>query len=610
MRLNAACLFLLASLGLFFACAQSPQTLGFLSSDAGDVPDVVAVHDAQADQTSPSFGDSGLASPACQMAASNKTAVGCEFFTMTPDAAQFSGSCYAAFISNGGSSDVTISVDIAGAPVTDFADFVRTPTGSGLSLALTPLGGKGNVLPAGKVAILFLSGSFNQDPETFSCPTGVNPPVTVTDTSTRGTGVTPAFHITTDSPVTAYDMFPYGGGQSAITAATLLIPAHSWGTNYVAVTPIDESTQDFGGSPWIGIVGSQDGTEVSIRPTSDIVGGGTLAGAAAGAVRTYKVDRGQVLEFLQNKELVGSTIQSTNPVGVFGGATCVEVPDYNTKACDSIHQQIPPVHALGSEYVYSRYRDRYTKIAETPPVRIVGAVDGTTLTYDPAAPAGAPTTLKAQQMVQFNASDSFTVRSQDDKHPFYIAAFMTGCSGYATIAYGGTLDAGDEEGGSEADSSVMSQAMNDCRGDPEFVNLVPPGEFVPEYTFFTDPTYPETELVVVRQKGQSGFADVQLDCLSGNVTGWTDVGTEGKYQVARVDLVTGNFQKVGSCDNGQHQMSSTVPFGVTVWGWGSGATGGGADPNTERLQWPYSQCVSYAYPAGMSIAAINSVVVQ
>ncbi len=152
--------------------------------------------------------------------------------------------------------------------------------------------------------------------------------------------------------------------------------------------------------------------------------------------------------------------------------------------------------------------------------------------------------------------------------------------------------------------------MNDCRGDPEFVNLVPPGEFVSNYVFFTDPTYPETELVVVRPKGPSGFADVQLDCLNGNVTGWKDVGAGGQYQVARVDLVSGNFEKQGSCDNGQHRMTSTVPFGVTVWGWGSGATGGGEDPSTMRLVFPYTQCVSYAYPAGMSIAAINSVVVQ
>ena len=40
----------------------------------------------------------------------------------------------------------------------------------------------------------------------------------------------------------------------------------------------------------------------------------------------------------------------------------------------------------------------------------------------------------------------------------------------------------------------------DCRGDPEFVNIVPPEQYLSQYTFFTDPTYPETNLVLTREK--------------------------------------------------------------------------------------------------------------
>ena len=65
-----------------------------------------------------------------------------------------------------------------------------------------------------------------------------------------------------------------------------------------------------------------------------------------------------------------------------------------------------------------------------------------------------------------------------------------------------------------------------------------------------------------------------LDCLGTRLTGWAAVGTSGKYQYTRIDLVTGNFTKVGNCDNGLHQMSSAGAFGLTVWGWGSAATGG------------------------------------
>jgi hypothetical protein len=105
----------------------------------------------------------------------------------------------------------------------------------------------------------------------------------------------------------------------------------------------------------------------------------------------------------------------------------------------------------------------------------------------------------------------------------------------------------------------------------------------------------------VRNLGPSGFADVTLDC-AGVLTGWQPIGTSGKYEYTRFDLVTGNFQGTGSCTNGRQSMTSTVPFGVTVWGWGSAATG-------EVGSGFYTQYVSYAYPAGQSVAPINQIVI-
>jgi hypothetical protein len=46
---------------------------------------------------------------------------------------------------------------------------------------------------------------------------------------------------------------------------------------------------------------------------------------------------------------------------------------------------------------------------------------------------------------------------------------------------------------------------------------------------------------------------------------------------------------VGACNAGRHEIQSPAPFGVSVWGW---------DDTT-----------SYAYPAGMGVAAINDVVI-
>lgn len=125
-------------------------------------------------------------------------------------------------------------------------------------------------------------------------------------------------------------------------------------------------------------------------------------------------------------------------------------------------------------------------------------------------------------------------------------------------------------------------------GDPEWVNVLPPAQFIKEYAFVTDPTYAITTLTLTRAKESGAFSDVTVDCV-GTVTGWQPVGASGAYEVARVDLVRGG-KGVGSCSNGAHTASSKSPFGVVVWG----------------VDW----WASYAYPAGGSAFKINDVVVQ
>ena len=104
------------------------------------------------------------------------------------------------------------------------------------------------------------------------------------------------------------------------------------------------------------------------------------------------------------------------------------------------------------------------------------------------------------------------------------------------------------------------------------VNVIPPDQWLNSYIFFSDPTYPETNLVFVRKKAPDNtFHDVTLDC-SGVLGGWTNIDAAGTYQLTRADVQTGNFTKVGMCDNGRNSAHSDIPFGLTVWGWGSNAT--------------------------------------
>lgn len=503
---------------------------------------------------------------ACQAADDNKSTIGCDYYAVSPDIiAEGAGACFAAFIANTWGSPITISVDRAGTsfPLTGFA---RIPSGSGQGLTYAPL--TNGQLQPGEVAILFLARFGNV---LTSCPAGITPAYTATDAAVHGTGTGAAFHITTSAPVVAYDIFPYGGGASAATSATLLVPTSAWDVNYVAVDAYRKSTAVAAAQPSVALVAAEDNTSVTIRPTVAITGGGGVAAAAAGVPTTYTMQRGQILQFTQNTELIGSPILSDKPIGLWAGATCLSV-DAADIACDSAHQQIPPVAALGHRYASVRYRNRHAGQEESVPWRLVGAVDGTTLTYSPAAPVGAPTTLGVGQVAEFWSTGQFVVSSQDEEHPFYVSAHMTGCA-------------------------RENPGLNDCRGDPEFVNVIPVEQYLAKYTFFTDPTYPETNLVLVRQRKNGVFADVTLDC-AGTITGWQPLGSDGDLEYARIDLVTGNFAPVGGCNNGLHVAESTVPFGLVVWGWGSAASIGFS-----------SQAVSYAYPAGASVKPINTVIV-
>ena len=488
----------------------------------------------------------------CEAAALLKGSEGCDFWAVKTEIS-LAGSCFAAFIANTWDEPVHIAVEHAGETL-PVAAFTRIPQGQGQNIVYAPYDDAAG-LPVGEVALVFLSRGPGDLP---TCPA---PPGVALETHVAGTGRGDAFHITTDRPVAAYAMLPYGSGPAAITSATLLLPTTVWDTNYILANAYKQSVAVPGARPLVAVVAAEDGTEITIDPVAAIVGGANVPAAPAGAPVKYALARGETIQFNQSAELTGSPLVANKPVGVFGGATCFNVPA-DAKFCDGGHQQIPPIQALGSEYVAVRYRNR-TNQEESPPWRLVGVVDGTQLTWSPAKPPGAPDSLGLGEVAEFTSPGPFTVASQDGEHPFYLASYMTG---------------GDVYGG---------------RGDPEWVNVVPSAQYLDRYVFFTDPTYSETSLVVVRRKQDGGFADVTLDC-AGTLAGWAPIDADHEY--TRVDLVTGDFQGVNGCANGRHVIGSTNPIGVTVWGWGSPASLGLKTTN-----------VSYAYPAGAALRAINDV---
>ena len=567
----------------------------------------VIVYDCSSIETCETIGESGAkcVNP-CVDTLGQDTSNGCDFYSVEMDTTdEVKGVCFAVFIVNQWKTGEPARLEVTrGGQTLPIAPFARIPTGKGTAITYAPFDPIVG-LPKDQIAILFLSRdpAAENDPNLTNprrlagCPAGVTPAF-VGDASQHGTGRGTAFRIKSNVPVVAYQMLPYGAGRARVTGASLLLPTNVWDTNYVAANAYRAPTMfmENRAGPTMVVIGKEDGTRVTIKPTTSILAGGGLQGTPTNVPVTYTVNAGEYLQFTQPIELTGSAIQSDRPVAVIGGSTLVDIPVDKFRA-DGAHQMLPPVGALGNEYLAVRYRNRRNRGEESVPWRVVGVVDGTQLTYDPPQP-GAPTTVNARQLREFNATGPFVVRGQDANHPFYFAQYMTG--GQIT--------------------SNASDLING-EGDPEFVNVITPPQYLSRYTFFTDPTYPETNLVVTRvlDATTGTFPEVTLDC-AGLLTGWQAIGASGKYQFTRVDLQTGDFQAVAGCDNGVHTMTSQFPgagdggslsiplVGLTIWGWGNTITWPPDNGADDEANPKFTRWVSYAYPAGANITKLNSVV--
>ncbi|MEO8548948.1 MAG: IgGFc-binding protein [Kofleriaceae bacterium] len=506
---------------------------------------------------------------ACAAAAASQGSVGCDFTVATPSFySTIAPPCFAVFLANNWPKDAAVTIT-RGGQTYDAALYGRVPNGTASTASWPTIPASG--IASSNVGVVFLG----SDPSSANGGTPTTCPVTPAVSTTGGsavwtgadaaTGIGTAFHITTSFPVSAYDIQPYGGATSFLPSAELLLPTSAWGTNYVTAGPT--KTQ---GAGWGQIVASADNTTVQLTPTVNLPAGAGVPAGAANATTTYTLNAGQYIQWQNAGDMAGSVIQSNNPVSFTAGTTylCLSSATSSGGGCDSGHQLVPPVSALGSEYVAPPYATRRADLQpESIKYRLVGAADGTTMTYDP--PGAGPATINVGQVIEFESTAAFTMTSQDAMHPFYVGQYMSGCQ----------VTSGTRPG----DNPISGIP---CLGDEEYVNILPPAQWLSSYVFFTDPTYTTTNLVVMRKNSGGGFQDVTVDCL-GVIAGWQPVGSSGQYEITNVDMQ--RLNPVGTCTNGRHTATSGGAFNIMVWGLANFA--------------------SYAYPAGGNVGKINPVVV-
>jgi IgGFc binding protein len=334
--------------------------------------------------------------------------------------------------------------------------------------------------------------------------------------------------------------------------ASLLLPTSALTGNYRVTSEADWPAAVMGAT--VTITGTQANTSVTVyvAPGGHVVAGGGIVDTAGGGKVTFTVGAGDVVELVSNgtSDLAGTLIKATAPVQVIAGMPCADQPYLNSPAaCDHLEQTVFPAETLGQHYFVSQPTAPHS-VAGAPVlhghvVRIVGNVDGTTLTYPGGTPPpNAPTTLSAGQVVDMGvvAADFEVVGN----HDFAVATFMLG----ATLI----------------DPTGVSPNQ---LGDPSQSNAVSVEQYRLKYVFVAPTDYTESFVDVTMPLSAQVFLD-------GAALAVTPTAISSSYGIARVPLGAGN--------NGAHVLQATAGVGIQVIGYG--------------------QYTSYQYPGGLDLALI------
>jgi len=310
-------------------------------------------------------------------------------------------------------------------------------------------------------------------------------------------------------------------------------------------------------SATVAITGTADGTKVTMNlPANGKVlasSGGEIAASNGGGQVSFTLNAGDVAEVvsgLGNKfDLSGSLVKADKPVQVIAGVPCIYLP-LDKQACDHIEEAVPPAETLGKHYVVTVPTSPHAKVVGHI-VRFYGNVDGTTLTYTPAAPAGCPTTLNAGQVGECTSTVTSDFEVTGD-HEFGVGSFMLA---------GELVD--------------KAAGLKLPEGDPSQSLAVAVEQFRKTYLFLAPDDYTESFVDIVAPAG----ASVTLDGSAVPASSFTPVGA---FTVARMTL--------GAGKSGAHSLQADKPVGIQVMGYGA---------NT-----------SYQYPGGLNLGQIAPVPVK
>ncbi|MET0493532.1 MAG: OmpA family protein [Actinoplanes sp.] len=146
-------------------------------------------------------------------------------------------------------------------------------------------------------------------------------------------------------PVSVYAL----STDEGVSGGFLALPTSALGIDYrVLAAPAGQVSQ-------LTVVATVDNTTVTITPTMDI------AGHSAGYYFMLNLNAGETYQLRAPGPadiITGTTVTATEPVVVYGGNACGNVPDTYTKGCDYLVQQMTPTDTWGRQFLAMPFADR------------------------------------------------------------------------------------------------------------------------------------------------------------------------------------------------------------------------------------------------------------
>jgi IgGFc binding protein/Bacterial Ig-like domain (group 1) len=313
-------------------------------------------------------------------------------------------------------------------------------------------------------------------------------------------------HVTADAPVSVYGL----NTEEYTTDGFLGLPTDILGQHYI----VEAYTNDIGYGSQFSVVGTANGTNVTIVPSE------TVGDHQAGTPYTVQLNQGQTYQLndadVSGGDLTGTDITSDQPVAVFGGNNCADVPP-GYVACNTLTEELTPVTAWGTSFVTEPLA---TRSADT--FRFLASEDDTTVQVNGTTVA----TLNAHAFFETTLSAASVITS--DK-PIFVTQFSNG---------------GDYDG---------------TQTDPFSVTIPPYGQFLNSYTVTTepdgaDPAIDANYINVVAPTSEVG--SVTLDGAAIPASDFSAIGGSS-FSGAQVPVAFGS-----------HVLSGSLPFGITVYGFG------------------------------------------